>query len=147
MMRTLLATLLALPGLALAIPADAQTDLGNLSKNRLDPDSTSNPLGVGSPLRANGVNNRLGVYGSPLSNKSVRNPFATQAPRLYDAQGNYRGRLSTNRFDPESISNPLGRYGSPLSPESINNPLGAGSPLRYDSPNNPLGQGWKIEGE
>ena len=147
MNRTRLVVLLVSLGLALAIPAAAQTDLGNLSANRLDPDSTSNPLGAGSPLRANGVNNRLGVYGSPLSNKSVRNPLATQAPRLYDGEGNYRGRLSTNRLDPESTSNPLGRYGSPLSPESINNPLGAGSPLRNDSPNNPLGTGWTIEGE
>jgi hypothetical protein len=147
MMRTILAALIALPGLALAFPADAQTDLGNLSANRLDPRSTSNPLGAGSPLRENGINNPLGVYGSPLSNKSVSNPHATQAPRLYDGAGNYRGRLSANRFDPDSTSNPLGRYGSPLSPESINNPLGAGSPLRNDSPNNPLGTGWTIEGE
>ena len=147
MKRNRLVELLALLSLALAIPAAGQTDLGNLSANRLDPDSTSNPLGAGSPLRANGINNPLGVYGSPLSNKSVSNPHATQAPRLYDGAGNYRGRLSTNRLAPDSTSNPLGRYGSPLSPESINNPLGAGSPLRYDSPNNPLGQGWKIEGE
>ena len=65
MNRIHLVVLLAPFWLALSIPAIAQDDLGNLSANRLDPDSTSNPLGAGSPLRANGVNNRLGVYGSP----------------------------------------------------------------------------------
>ena len=63
---------------------------------------------------------------------------------LYDSQGNYRGRLSTNPYDPDSISNPYGRYGSPYSPDSINNPYGAGSEFRSDSPNNPYGEGWSI---
>ena len=49
--------------------------------------------------------------------------------RLYDQEGNYRGKLSTNYLDPDSVSNPLGRYGGSLSPDSLNNPLGAGSPM------------------
>ena len=73
-------------------------------------------------------------------------PFATEAPRLYDQQGNYRGKLSANPFDPDSTSNRFGRYGSPFSPESLNNQFGAGSPFRHDSPNNPYGKGWRIEG-
>ena len=64
--------------------------------------------------------------GSPFSNQSATNPFATNAPRLYDQQGNYRGKLSANPYDPDSTSNPYGRYGSPFSLDSINNPSGRG---------------------
>ncbi|MCA3129511.1 MAG: hypothetical protein ING80_07755 [Rhodocyclaceae bacterium] len=87
------------------------------------------------------------MYGSPYSPYSATNPYATDAPRLYDSQGTYRGRLSANPYDPESVSNPYGRYGSPYSPDSIHNPYGAGSPYRHDSPNNPYGEGWRIEGQ
>ena len=60
------------------------------------------------------------------------------------AQSRVIGRLSANRYDPDSISNPYGRYGSRYSPDSINNPHGAGSRFRADSPNNPYGEGWYI---
>ncbi len=93
-----------------------------------DPDCLDNPYGAGSPYRADGLMNPYSEFGSPYSNKSWRNPYATDAPRLYDQDGNYRGRLSTNRFDPDSVSNPYGRFGSPYSPESLNNPYGAGNP-------------------
>lgn len=86
-------------------------------------------------------------YGSPFSNQSARNPFATDEPRLYDQQGNYRGKLSANPYDPDSTSNPYGRYGSPFSPDSINHPYSAGSPYRSDSPTNPYGRGLSIEGQ
>ena len=121
-------------------------DLGRLSANRFDPESTSNSFGAGSPFRANSINNQFGPYGSPFSPKSVTNPYATDAPKLYDSQGNYRGRLSSNPYAPDSTSNPYGRYGSPYSSESINNPYGAGNPYSADSPNNPYGKGWRIEG-
>jgi hypothetical protein len=42
----------------------------------------------------------------------------------------YLGRLSGNRFAPDSTSNPFGSYGSPFSPTSINNKFGEyGSPF------------------
>jgi hypothetical protein len=131
-----------------AFPWDISSaeDLGRLSANPYDPESTSNPFGAGSPYRADSVNNQFGPYGSPFSPKSATNPYATDAPKLYDNEGNYRGRLSTNQFDPDSISNQFGRYGSPFSPESINNHFGAGNPYSADSPNNPYGKGWRIEG-
>ena len=66
---------------------------------------------------------------------------------MYDSQGNYRGKLSSNPYDADSTSNPYGRYGSPYSSESINNPYGAGSPYAPDSPNNAYGSGWTIVGE
>jgi hypothetical protein len=64
----------------------------------------------------------------------------------YDQQGNYRGKLSANPYDPDSTSNPYGRYGSPFSPDSINNPYGAGSPYSPSSPTNLYGRGLRIEG-
>ena len=71
-------------------------DLGNLSANPFLFDSTANPFGQGSAFAQNGVNNPFSLYGSPFSNQSATNPFATDAPKLYDQQGNYRGKLSDN---------------------------------------------------
>jgi hypothetical protein len=120
-------------------------DLGRLSRNPFNPESTSNPFGAGSPYRPDSINNPFGTYGSPFSPKSTNNRYATDAPKLYDNQGNYRGRLSSNPYDPDSTSNPFGRYGSRFSPDSINNPFGPGNPFSLDSPNNPYGTGWRIE--
>lgn len=102
--------------------------LGALAINKYHPDSLANPHGAGSPYKPDGLMNPYSQYGSPYSNKSWRNPYATDAPKLYDSDGNYRGKLSTNRYDPDSVSNPYGRYGSRFSPDSINNPFGAGNP-------------------
>lgn len=120
--------------------------LGNWSANPYDQHSTSNPYGAGSSYGGS-VNNPYSEYGNQFSNKSWNNPYATNAPKLYDNQGNYRGKLSTNRFDPDSISNPYGRYGSRFSPDSVNNPFGAGSPFNSDSPSNPFGSGLRIYGQ
>lgn len=103
-------------------------DLGKLSANHFALDSTANAFGQGSTFAPNGVNNPFSPYGSHFSNQSATNPFATDAPRLYDQQGNYRGKLSANPFDPDSTSNRFGCYGSPFSPHSANNTNGAGSP-------------------
>ena len=97
--------------------------------NRYNSHSLANPYGAGSPYKSNGLMNSYSPYGSSYSNQSWRNPYATQAPKLYEG-GNYRGRWSTNRYDPDSISNPYGRYGSPHSTDSIRNPYGAGNPYR-----------------
>jgi hypothetical protein len=88
----------------------------------------NNPYGAGNPYKPDGLMNLYSRYGSPYSNDSWTNPYATNAPKLYGQNGNYRGRLSTNPYDPDSISNPSGRYGNPYSPDSINNPYGAGNP-------------------
>jgi len=57
-------------------------DLGELSANPYNPDSTSNPFGAGSLFKPDGINNPFSPYGSPFSNQSAANPFATDAPRL-----------------------------------------------------------------
>jgi len=46
------------------------------------------------------------------------------SPKLYE-NGQYRGNVNNNQFDPNSVSNPYGRYGSQYSPDSINNPYRA----------------------
>ena len=71
--------LLLLLQLPLSVHAD---DLGELSANPFNPDSTSNPFGAGSPYKPDGLNNPFSPYGSPFSNQSATNPFATDAPRL-----------------------------------------------------------------
>jgi hypothetical protein len=80
-----------------------------------------------------------GTYNNPYGN-------STNSPQLYDSQGNFRGNLNSNRYDPDSVANPYGRYGSQYSPESINNPYGAGSQYNADSPSNPYGQGMRVYG-
>jgi hypothetical protein len=93
-----------------------------------DPNSLANPYGAGSPYKADGLMNPYSQYGSPYSSKSWRNPYATDTPKLYDSQGNYHGKLSSNPYDADSTANPYGRYGSKYSADSINNPYGLGSP-------------------
>jgi hypothetical protein len=110
------------------IPSPAPEPLGAFNVSRYDPASLANPYGAGNPYKGDGLMNPYSLYGSPYSNKSWTNPYATDAPKLYDSQGNYRGKLSTNRFDPDSVSNPYGKYGNPLSPDSIRNPYGTGNP-------------------
>ena len=57
--------------------------LGNLSANRYDPNSTSNPYGkYGSRYSPDSVNNPYGQYGSRYSNDSANNPYATNAPAI-----------------------------------------------------------------
>jgi hypothetical protein len=56
------------------------------------------------------------------------NPYG-KTLQLYDSQGQYRGNLNSNPYDPNRVPNPYGRYGSPY------------SPYRQDNPNNPYGGG------
>jgi len=93
-----------------------------------NPDCLNNPYGAGSPYAPNGLMNPYSQYGSPHSNNSWTNRYATNPPRIYDQNGQYMGNLSANPYDPNSISNPYGQYGSPYSANSLNNPYGAGSP-------------------
>ncbi len=124
-----------------------QEYLGQHSTNPFGNNSTANQFGAYGNPYGNTIRNPYSSYGSPYSNESTTNPYATNAPKLYDSEGNYRGRLSNNPYDPDSVSNPYGRYGSEYSPDSINNPYGAGSPYSLDSPTNPYGEGLTIIGE
>lgn len=98
--------------------------LGVLNGNPSDPDSLSNRYGAGSPHKADGLMNPYSRYGSPYSEESATNPYATNPPKLVDSEGNYLGELTANPHRKDSISNPYGRYGNPSSPLSVNNPNG-----------------------
>lgn len=87
---------------ALSLPAFAQTPylvdrqtgkyLGNLSKNKFDPDSVSNPYGrYGSKYSPDSINNEYGRYGSRYSSDSARNPYATNPPAIVSPRGNRLG--------------------------------------------------------
>ncbi len=56
-------------------------DLGNLSAHPFDFNSTANPFGQGSAFAPNEVNYPFSAYGSPFSNQSATNPFATEAAK------------------------------------------------------------------
>lgn len=109
---------------AFSSSAFAQNYLGNL---------TSNPYLPKAP---------------PQPPNTFNNPYGTSldSPKLIDSQGNFRGNLNANKYDPDSVANPYGRYGSKYSSDSINNPYGAGSKYKQDSPNNPYGTGLTIIG-
>lgn len=115
MKRLFILLILAIPSLSFAV---CPYDLNCLN----------NPYGAGSPYKSDGLMNPYSPNGSPYSNKSWTNPFATDAPKIFDSEGNYKGKLSTNPYDPDSVSNPYGRFGNRFSPDSINNPYGAGNP-------------------
>jgi len=70
-------SLLFIAAIVLSGPVYSQTDLGNLSTNPYSPSSTSNPYGAGSQYNPNSITNPNGQYGSPYSNKSATNPYAT----------------------------------------------------------------------
>ena len=106
---------------------ESRQPLADLRANRYDSNSLHNPYGAGSRYRSDGLMNPYSQYGSPYSNDSWRNPYATNPPRIYSGSGRYYGEFSTNRFAPDSTSNRYGRYGSRFSPDSVNNPYGAGS--------------------
>lgn len=113
-------------------PLFAERYRGQLSANPYKQNSISNPYGqYGNPYSSNSLNNPYGA-GNPYNNKPVK---------LYDGNGNYRGKITNNPYDSDSIDNPYGKYGNPYSSDSIRNPYGAGNPYRNDSPTNPYGDG------
>lgn len=113
--------------------------LGNLNKNKYDPNSVSNPYGqYGSPYSSTSINNPYSQYGSPFSQDSISNPYTTEGPKIIANDGQYLGNLNSNKYDPNSVSNPYGQYGSPYSPTSVNNPYSQyGSPYSPTSAKNP----------
>ena len=105
-MKLLLASLLVL------IPFTVHAEyLDNLSANEFDPNSIVDPFDAGNPDDPYSITNEfeLGPYGNPYSPTSVTNFEAINAPRLYDQEGNDRGRLSVKPYDREWVSNPYGR--------------------------------------
>lgn len=116
--------------------------LGNLNKNKYDPNSVANPYGkYGSTYSPTSVNNSYGKYGSQYGTEGAHNSYGgTNSPVVVSPDGTYLGRLNSNKYDPESVSNSNGRYGSKYSPTSINNSYGKyGSQYSQNSANNSYG--------
>ncbi len=113
--------------------------LGRFSRNKTQPDSTSNPYGpFGSRASLKSIHNSCGPYGSRWSENGFANPVTRGGAKLYGNKGQFLGNLNSNRADPDSISNPYGRYGSKWSLLSVNNPYGVyGSLTSNQSANNP----------
>ena len=57
-------------------------------------------------------------------------------PKVYDNQGRYRGSLSPNPYNSDSIQNPYGTYGNRYSNENLNGPY---SPRNQMNPVKPFG--------
>ncbi|WHZ29178.1 MAG: hypothetical protein OJF51_003979 [Nitrospira sp.] len=55
--------------LLLAPLSSVAKDLGELSANPYQQNSTANRYGAGSPFAPNGINNSFSPYGSPFSNQ------------------------------------------------------------------------------
>lgn len=87
------------------------------------------------------------VPGGTMAPQGYDNPYgnSSNSAKIYDSEGNFRGNVNSNQYDPDSISNPYGRYGSQYSSDSIKNPYGAGGRYNSDSPYNPYGQGMALE--
>jgi len=85
--------------------------LGNYNNNPYDPDSVANPYGrYGNPYSADSINNPYGPYGNPYSDKSATNPYASEPPKLYDRYGNFKGNVTNDPLDLNSINNPNSIY-------------------------------------
>lgn len=92
MQVAVIAVLLTLIYIAFTRPAHAAPEiydsvtgqyLGNLSNNKFDPNSVSNPYGrYGSQYSPDSINNPYSPHGSPYSNKSVNSPYASSPPVL-----------------------------------------------------------------
>lgn len=106
-----------------------QDPLGDWRARRWERESIRNPYGAGSPYKRDGLMNPYSKYGSPFSNRSWSNPYATRPPQLW-SKGRFYGELSVSPYRKNSVSNPYGKYGSPYSPYSVRNPYGVGNPYK-----------------
>jgi hypothetical protein len=64
--------------------------------------------------------NSNGTLICPSNSYDFRND--SNSPKVYTPDGQYRGNLNGNIYDPNSISNKFGPYGNPYSPDSLTNP-------------------------
>jgi hypothetical protein len=80
-----------------------QTYLGCLWCPYYDPDSLSNPHGRFRSGSAKSIFNKSGVFGSPTSNYSPCNRYATDPPVLLMSSGITLGRLTVNTDLPDAV--------------------------------------------
>lgn len=116
-----LLALLALGLIGVAPEAEAQKN-----KRAQDAVLTTNPY-LALPI------SQYDARVNPYSPIGAKNRYTTDGGKIYGQDGQYLGRLNSNKYDPESVANPYGVYGSKYSPTSINNKYST-----YGSPYSPL---------
>lgn len=78
------------------------------------PDCLNNPYGGGKPYKPDGLMNPNSANGSQYRNNSWINRNPTDAPNLYDSQGNYPGASTSLRAQRASVGEPVAVAGYPL---------------------------------
>jgi hypothetical protein len=114
-----------------AAPAWAE-DLGELSANPFNPNSTSNPFGAGSPF----------------SNQSTTNPFATDVPRLFARLSGFSGPSGFSDSS-DGVSDPANKTDQIDQTNEINQfrlSIRRRESLQPQQSTNPYGRGLRIEG-
>jgi hypothetical protein len=82
--------------------------LGSLNPDRMDTQSICNQVGDYGSRVGDGIFSRLGHYGSRFNPDGVYNPNARKPPKVYDAYGRARYRVTVNT-----------RLGNDISPERL----------------------------
>lgn len=78
--------------------------LGCLTCIETSIESVFNDFGTFGEFASPSMDNQFDQYGSLYSNISACNQFATDPPAVFDASGNYYGRLTVNEFVPGRIT-------------------------------------------
>lgn len=91
--------------------SDLRTFLGCLTCLASDPDSVFNDFGTyGSSFSATSIRNPFGAYGSAFSNTSACNTLASDPPGVFDVNGVFLGRLTSNPLHPQALRDPASLY-------------------------------------
>lgn len=76
-----------------------KTFLGCLNTGKFSANSIWNQFGQnGSQFSATSIWNQFSPYGGKFSNTSPFNPYATDPPVIVDANGNFYGYLTANKY-------------------------------------------------
>ena len=85
--------------------ADHDVFLGKLNASSYDSESIWNEFGkYGSKYNTNSIWNEYGTYGGEYGNYSPFNEYATTPPILIDAQGNFYGYFTVNKYKSDRAS-------------------------------------------
>lgn len=79
--------------------------LGCLTCSDFDSESVFNDFGTFDEFSSPSMDNQFDTYGSPYSSLSACSEYATDPPRIFDAQGNYYGSYTVNDLAPDAINN------------------------------------------
>lgn len=74
--------------------------LGCLNCSKHDNSSIWNKYGeFGSKYNSDSIWNKYGTYGSKYNSESPWNKYSTSGPVIVDNEGNFYGKLTTNKYD------------------------------------------------